>query len=74
MIILKEEQLCDAAHYSGWNICLWGNPKMTIICGSCHGEFKTRSYYRFDREKGPEKTVANCPYCRKWNKMNIVLT
>jgi hypothetical protein len=30
-------QWCNARSVEGWNICLWGNPKLTVVCGKCMG-------------------------------------
>lgn len=71
---ITQDQLCNAAHFEAWNICLWGNPKAEIICGNCKRPFETRRYYPFNRGRTDECAVANCPSCGKWNRLPIQLT
>ncbi len=66
-IIISQDQLVQAAHWEMWSICLWGNPKADVICGSCKRPFATRDYRPF-RKGG---IVANCPHCGMWNRANI---
>jgi hypothetical protein len=66
-IQIPADKISFAKHAEGWNMCLWGNPKITVICGKCYGEFKTRSYHPFT-EGG---VIANCPHCSQWNRFNF---
>ena len=72
-IKLTSDQICNAVYVEGWNICLWGMPKLTIVCGNCKGQFKTRDYVPFNRGKSDKNTVSCCPYCGKWNKLGLIL-
>lgn len=67
MININQNNLTDAKLVTGWNMSIFGNPKLTIICGSCDSQFKTRDYYKFN----PRGSVACCPNCGKWNKMDV---
>ena len=62
-------KFCNAESVSGWNMCLWGMPKLTIICGNCYGQFKTRDYIRITN-MGNEY-AAICPHCQKYNKTGL---
>lgn len=70
-LTVKPEDVCNALSFEAWNICLWGNPKAKIVCGSCFQEFKTRNYYPFERGKVGEAMIANCPRCGKWNILPV---
>ena len=71
MITLDRDKLCEAKYASAWSVSIFGNPKMTIICGNCCAEFATRSYHPFNKGKPDECIVAHCPYCTKWNKVKL---
>ena len=72
MLTIKSENLVSAKYVTGWNICLWGNPKLHIICGNCEGQFLTRQYRPFFVKDQHVNTVACCSYCGKWNKLGLV--
>jgi len=62
---IQISKLTTAQHVSGWNICLWGNPKLTVYCGNCSGMFKTREYVQMtDRNY---QIAVFCPYCSHYN-------
>ena len=65
MNVLKIKNLVGAASVSGWNICLWGNPKLTVYCGNCGGPFKTRDYVCM-RDHNNQIAVF-CPHCHFYN-------
>jgi len=44
MIKIDIKDVVTAKYVEGWNMSLFGNPKLTIICGNCSGKFKTRDY------------------------------
>lgn len=71
-IIIPKDKIVTAVGAEAWNMCLWGNPKATVICGSCYAQFKTRDYYPINRGQQNENTVANCPRCGKWNELGFV--
>ena len=48
---------------------LFGNPKLTIVCGDCYGQFKTKDY---TLDKKNKEIVANCPHCGMWNRTGLV--
>lgn len=70
-IIISTARICTARYAEGWNMCLWGPPKMKVICGSCTGQFSTRDYRAFNQGREDEDTVADCPYCGMWNKLGV---
>ncbi len=76
-LTISQSNLVNAISYEAWSICLWGNPKMTVICGGCESEFKTRSYYAYNRAGHDpacgEAVVANCPRCGKWNRLRGIV-
>lgn len=67
MITIPSDRIVDAAYGECWSICLWGNPKMKVICGGCTRPFETRSYLNLDGS-----IAVNCPHCGKWNKTGMV--
>lgn len=69
--IPTNEKLCEAKDYRGWNICLWGRPKLSIICGHCDRPFKTRDYFPRNNHAGYKGLAAHCPTCAYWNWMNM---
>lgn len=65
IIKIPENRLVRSKYVEGWNMSIFGNPKLTIQCGQCSGIFKTREYYphrRFDN-----RLTACCQYCGFWN-------
>ncbi len=64
---ISKDSFCKAAYWAQWSMCLWGNPKASIICGSCKRPFDTRRYFPFK----PSGMVANCPHCGKWNHADL---
>ncbi len=69
--IPMKTNLCHASYVRGWNICLWGKSKLTIVCGNCDHLFKTRDYiprYNDDQQRG---LAAQCPGCSYLNWMNM---
>lgn len=71
-IPIKSENLCFASSVSGYTFSIFGSPKLSIICGSCQYFFKTRDYIPFFPKNSEESiSIANCPNCGKWNKMNV---
>ncbi len=69
--IPPNEKLCEAKDYRGWNICLWGRPKLSIICGHCDRPFKTRDYFPRNNHAGYKGLAAHCPACAYWNWMDM---
>lgn len=70
---LKPDQICFAAAVSVRNFSIFRNPKAHIVCGNCKHLFITREYIRYARNTDSEDTVANCPNCNKWNKLNLIM-
>lgn len=66
-IQLSQDQICNAASFEAWSMCLWGQPKASIVCGNCKRPFSTREYRPFNRGQSDEGVAANCPHCGKWN-------
>ena len=66
-ITLPRESVVHARYFESWSMSLFGRPKMTVICGGCSRQFKTRDYMPFNQGKSDEGIVANCPICGKWN-------
>lgn len=73
-IQIDKDQIVEAAYVSGWNMSIFGQPKMKILCGSCGHTFRTRDYYPFTREGRSHGFVAKCPCCPKWNRLNLVVS
>lgn len=59
------DKVCGAVSVEGWAICLWGNPKLSVVCGNCKGPFSTRQY-AFITNKGRQIAVF-CPHCQYYN-------
>jgi len=59
----------QAESVSGCNICLWGKPKLLIICGSCYKPFETRTYYPITNMEN--ELAAICPSCNQYNKLGL---
>lgn len=66
---IPASQFVDADTVEGWNISLWGNPKLTIVCGGCHAMFKTKDYLPITNMDN--EYAANCPKCNKWNQLGL---
>lgn len=66
---IKINEYVKAQHWEMWSMCLWGKPKMEMICGdtNCSGSFETRDHYNFNRGREDSGIIAKCPYCGKWN-------
>lgn len=62
-------KICKAESVNGWNICLWGRPKLTIICGDCYNLFKTRDYNHITNMNN--ELAAVCPKCGKFNRLGL---
>ncbi len=63
--MINISKLIKAQSVSGYNMCLFGNPKLTVFCGNCSGMFKTRDYIII-KNKNKEISVF-CPYCCYYN-------
>ena len=72
-IWLKPDDVVPAQAWGGWNISIFGKPKLKVICGNCNAMFKTRDYYPYTVEDKYEGAVACCPNCFKYNKIPIDL-
>jgi|FAXJ01.1.fsa_nt_gi hypothetical protein len=62
---VKIRKLTGAQLVEGYDFCLWGNPKLSVICGHCSGPFKTREYI-FMADRGGQIAVF-CPHCQYYN-------
>ena len=62
---IKIDKLCGAERVEGWNFCLWGNPKLDVICGNCKGPFSTRQYASMTDRGG--QIAVFCPHCGYYN-------
>ena len=71
MISIPSDKIFAAHYATGWNMCLWGPPKVEIICGSCYREFSTRKYHPYYENGCRTATLANCPSCGMWNKFGM---
>jgi hypothetical protein len=63
------EKQTRAMSVSGWSICLWGNPKLSVICGNCCNLFKTRDYIKVTNRGG--EIAVFCPHCQHYNLTNL---
>lgn len=73
-IDLPSEKLTNAQSVEGWNMSLFGAPRLTVTCGGCYSQFKTRDYYPFTSKDGKRGSVAYCSRCSKWNIMDVILS
>lgn len=71
MITIPSDRIVEGGSAHGWSGCLWGAPKLHVICGGCYREFSTRKYHPFYENGVHSQTVINCPHCGKWNKFNF---
>lgn len=39
---MSDLEIVKPRYFETWNICLWGDPKFTIVCGKCGVSFKKR--------------------------------
>lgn len=69
-IKIPPERMVDAKYVTGWNISLFGNPKLTIQCGKCFSLFKTRDYIPCNDLGG--QLLAPCPFCGFWINTKLV--
>ena len=70
--LIDSENTCWASYIEGWNFSIFGNPKLSIVCGNCHSLFKTRDYYpTYCIDSEVPIVMTPCPHCEKWNKMDI---
>ena len=56
---------CKARHAEAWSVCLWGNPKMTVVCGNCLKTFSTRDYLSVTNCGG--QIACKCDGCGAMN-------
>lgn len=61
---LPADRICDAASFQVWSICLFGMPKMNMVCGKCYRPFSSRDYSRYNSGEG---IIMCCPHCGMWN-------
>lgn len=50
--------------FEGWNMCLWGDPKFTIVCGECGVAFKKRIPMM-------NRPRVQCPTCGTINEIPV---
>jgi hypothetical protein len=65
--------LVRAANCEGWAMSLFGQPKMTIVCGECMGTFKTRDYHKVLKKGTPIGSFAKCSCCGMLNFFDMYL-
>jgi hypothetical protein len=68
VIPIPSDKMVKAQYSEAWAICLWGNPKMTVVCGHCSAKFETRDYIP---HKNTGEILALCPYCTFWNMTGL---
>ena len=71
MIQVPKNSIVKAKFVEGWNFSIFGRPKLSIVCGSCGGEFKTREYRDFFENKQHIDSIACCCFCGKWNRLGV---
>lgn len=62
-IQVPEENLVRAAEAEGWNLSLFGKPKITFTCGNCFHVWATRDWF----EEVRKGVSCTCPKCNKVN-------
>lgn len=62
---MRITEYTTASYYETWGFCLWGSPKIKIVCGECNALYSTRDYVKVTNMHN--QIAAFCPYCRKWN-------
>ncbi len=70
MIQIPPENIVNAIYVNGFTgtLLFWTHPKLTIICGNCSGQTKSRDYLYLH----PNREICiNCKFCGKWNKTNL---
>ena len=67
---IKGREVVKCASVSGWSFSLFGNPKLTIQCGSCGNVFSTRNYVHVTNRNN--RIVAMCYGCGKWNDTGLI--
>lgn len=70
-VLLAPEDVVPCRNFSGYNMSILGKPKMTVICGSCSGMFKSRDWFPYTNSRRRKMSIVNCPKCNKWNTMNF---
>jgi len=69
-IRITPDKIVRAKYSEAFCLSIFGMPKMTVICGNCGGQFKTREYIP---EKITREAIAHCPYCSMWNQTGLTL-
>ena len=71
VIKISSDKIVRAKYSEAWSICIWGNPKMTVICGHCKNKFATREYIPDNKTR---EAMAQCPHCNYWNETRLIMT
>ena len=71
MIKIPEEKIVKAKFTEGWNMSLFGKPKLSIVCGNCSGQFSTRQYINLYEKGRHTDSVACCQFCGYWNRLGL---
>ena len=66
--MVQINKLVNVSYVECWNFSIFGNPKLTVVCGECKGLFKTRDYVTI---KNTQTIGVFCPHCKTWNNTGL---